>query len=143
MLRDITMIVSVMVSLVSIGFGFYKNIEAANNRAFIYEQAYRIVGQIEQADIPQQEKNRLTSDALNGLSAPPPVIDLSQSSADIGDEGACTPNEERECTALADRLGRENTACERSKEPTGPVCAQAARTRTEILQKGCFTCFTP
>lgn len=132
-----------MVSIGSIGFGFYKNIEASNNRAFIYEQAYRIVGQINDAPISEQAKTQLTTDALSGLSAPPPVIDLSQSSADVGDDGVCTPNEESFCTQLADRLGRENVACARGNEPTGPVCAQAARTRTEILQEGCFLCFAP
>ena len=143
MLRDITMIISVMVSLGSIGFGFYKNIEASNNRAFIYEQAYRIVGQIQDSDIPDQAKAQLTADALGELSAPPPVFDLSKSSADVGDEGPCTPNRERECTALADRLGRENVACAKSKEPTGPVCAQASRTRSQILQQDCSSCFAP
>lgn len=142
MLRDIVMIISVMVSVVSVGFGFYKNIEAGNNRAHIYETAYGIIGSIQDSNIPAQTKAQLTDDALRNLTAPPPVIDLSRSSADVGDdEGACTFEQERECTALADNLAIENQACARSKEPTGPVCAQAARTRTMITSQGCFSCF--
>jgi hypothetical protein len=42
---------------------------------------------------------------------------------------------------MADDLGRENVACARSNEPTGPICAQAARTRTNIMSENCFSCF--
>lgn len=141
MLRDVVMVISVMVSVVSVGFGFYQNIAAGNNRAFIYEQAYRIIGQIQEANIPVQTKAQLTDDALKGLGVPPPVIDLSQSSADIGDGGPCDGATEALCTSLGNQLGVENAACEKGKEPTGPVCGQAARTRGRIAQEGCFTCF--
>jgi len=137
------MVISVLVSVVSVGFGFYKNIEASNNRAFIYEQAYEIIGHIQEANIPVQAKAQLTDDALRGLGAPSPVIDLSRSSADEGDEvPSCTPVKRSQCTNRAERLGRENTACVQGNEPTGPACAQAARTRAEIVSEGCFTCFT-
>ena len=142
MLRDIAMTVSVLISIVSVGFGVFKNIEAGNNRAFIYEQAYDIIGTIQEADIPVQTKAQMTNDALSKISAPPPVIDLSQSSADVGDNAsACTYEKQQECTRLADALGRENVACAKSKEPTGPLCAQASRTRTMVISEGCFTCF--
>lgn len=142
MLRDVVMIISVMVSVVSVGFGFYKNIEAENNRAFIYEQAYEIIGSIQEANIAPQTKAQLTDDALRGLGAPPPVIDLSRSRADVGDgERVCTPAQEQRCTRLADDLGRENGVCVRSREPTGPLCAQAARTKALIVSEQCFVCF--
>lgn len=136
------MVISVMVSVVSVGFGFYQNIAAGNSTAFIYEQAYRIIGQIQEANIPASAKAQLTDDALKGLGAPPPVIDLSQSSADIGDGGPCDAATEALCTGLGERLGVENASCEKGKEPTGPVCGQAARTRAEISGGGCFTCFS-
>lgn len=142
MLRDVVMIISVMVSVFSVGFGFYKNIEAGNNRAFIYEQAYGIIGDIQAADISESEKARLTDEALRGLGAPPPPIDLSQSSADAGDaNGTCSTEKSSRCASLADTLGRENAACTRSKEPTGPICAQAAQSKALILREACFACF--
>jgi hypothetical protein len=131
-----------MVSVISVGFGFYKNIEAGNNRAFIYETAYGIIGSIQDADIPLQAKSQLTADALLNLGAPPPVIDLSRSSADVGDDPeACTVRQKQECTALANSLGIENTACAKSNEPTGRACAQAAQTRSAIVSQSCFACF--
>ena len=63
MLRDIAMTVSVLISIVSIGFGVFKNIEAGNNRAFIYEQAYDIIGTIQEANISDQAKTQMTNDA--------------------------------------------------------------------------------
>lgn len=142
MLRDVVMIISVMISVVSVGFGFYKNIEAGNNRAFIYETAYEIIGSIERANIPPQTKAQLTDDALRNLGTPPPVIDLSRSSAEVGDDtGVCTVAQKSECTRLADALGRENAVCAKSNQPTGPICAQASRTRALIVSEGCFSCF--
>lgn len=142
MLRDVVMIISVMISIFSVGFGFFKNIEAGNNRAFIYEQAYEIIGSIQEADIAAGEKARLTDEALKNLGAPPPVIDLSQSSADIGDDTpACSPAKTALCSGLADSLGRENRACAQSNETSGPVCAKAAQTKAAIVSQSCFACF--
>ena len=143
MLRDITMVIAVMVSIVSVGFGVFKNIEAGNNRAFIYEQAYDIIGTIQEADIAPNTKIQMTNAALAKIGAPSPVINLSQSSADVGDDvGACSYEQEQRCALLADSLGRENVACARSKEPTGPVCAQASRTRALIVSENCVVCFS-
>lgn len=136
------MIFSVMVSVFSVGFGFYKNIEAGNNRAFIYETAYGIIGDIQKANISESEKARLTDEALKNIGAPPPVIDLSRSSADVGDSIAvCSVNQRTLCRSLADQLGRENVACARSNEPTGPVCAKASQTKASIVSESCFSCF--
>lgn len=144
MLRDVVMVISVMVSVASLGFGFYKNIEASNARGFAFEQAYRVMGLVEAADIPTSAKAAILSSALDSFDAPPPVIDLTRSRADVGDDtGACTPAHQASCASLGEQLGRENAACERSREPTGPVCAQAARTRTQITRDGCWQCFAP
>jgi hypothetical protein len=142
MLRDVVMIFSVLVSVVSVGFGFFKNIEAGNNRAFIYETAYGIIGNIQEADISQQAKAELIDDALRNLGTPPPVLDLSRSSADVGDDvGACTFEQKQKCTALADTLGIENAACAKSNQPTGPLCGQASQTRARITSQACYSCF--
>jgi hypothetical protein len=144
MIRDIVMIVSVMVSVASLGFGFYKNIEASNARGFAFEQAYRILGLVQESDISEAAKASILSSALDTFGEPDPVIDLSRSRADVGDDpGQCTPAESLTCASLGEQLGLENAACERSNEPTGPVCAQAARTRARILQDDCWRCFTP
>ena len=144
MLRDIVMVVSVMVSVVSLGFGFYKNIEANNARGFAFEQAYRVMGLVEEADISDTAKATILSSALESFGAPDPVIDLSRSSADVGDmSSVCTPAQQVACASLGERLGRENRACALSNEPTGPVCGQAAQTRAQITQDGCWQCFLP
>lgn len=144
MLRDVAMIVSVMVSVVSLGFGFYKNIEASNARGFAFEQAYRVMGLVQEADIPDTAKASILSSALDTFGTPEPVIDLSRSSADVGDADAvCTPTQQFTCASLGEQLGRENAACEQSREPTGPVCAQAARTRSAIASEQCWLCFAP
>ena len=144
MLRDVVMVVSVMVSVVSLGFGFYKNIEANNARGFAFEQAYRVMGLVEESDISDSAKATILSSALDSFGAPQPVFDLSRSSADIGSGAVrCTPLQEFTCASLGEQLGLENAACERSNEPTGPVCAQAAQTRAQITHDGCWQCFIP
>lgn len=138
------MIVSVMVSVVSLGFGFYKNIEASNARGFAFEQAYRVMGLVQESDISETAKANILSSALDAFATPEPVIDLSRSSADIGEpDQVCAPVKRTSCAALGERLGQENAACARSGEPTGPVCAQAARTRSEVTTEGCWLCFAP
>src|SRR4030042_806689 len=58
MIRDITMIISVLVSVVSVGFRRYKNIEPGNARGYAYEQAYRVLvcGPAGRGECPLQER---------------------------------------------------------------------------------------
>src|SRR4030042_1407748 len=90
MIRDITMIISVLVSVVSVGFGLYKNIEAGNARGYAYEQAYRVLNVVQQANISTAAKAAITNDALETFGTPPPVIELSRSRADVGESEPCT-----------------------------------------------------
>jgi len=139
MLRDLTMIFSVLVSVLSLGFGVYKNIEAGNARGFAYEQAYRVMGAVQDANISASAKANILDDALTTLATPPPVVDLSRSSADAGPAaGACTDDVKASCAAQAELLGEANASCARAKDA---VCAPAAAIRADIIARGCFRCF--
>jgi len=138
MIRDLTMIISVLVSVLSVGFGLYKNIEAGNARGFAYEQAYRVLNVVQQANISAAAKTAITDKALEAFGTPPPVIDLSRSSADVGDAGPCTDAVRASCAQLADRLAEANTLCRKEKTI---ICTAADDVKASILQQRCYTCF--
>jgi hypothetical protein len=138
MLRDLTMIFSVLLSVVSVGFGLYKNIEAGNARGFAYEQAYRVMGVVQEANIGTTAKANILDAALGTLATPPPVIDLSRSSADQPTDEVCTEQQRVTCGILARQLGEVNAACEKAKDA---VCAAAVTLKSEVVTRGCFVCF--
>ncbi|HXK36180.1 MAG TPA: hypothetical protein VJ553_01200 [Candidatus Paceibacterota bacterium] len=138
MIRDITMIISVLVSVVSVGFGLYKNIEAGNARGYAYEQAYRVLNVVQQANISTAAKAAITNDALETFGTPPPVIDLSRSRADVGESEPCTDDVRVSCASLADRLAEANALCKKEKTVS---CAAADDMKASILQQKCYTCF--
>lgn len=139
MLRDLTMIFSVLLSVLSLSFGVYKNIEAGNARGFAYEQAYRVMGAVQDANISASAKATIIDEALTTLATPPPVVDLSRSSADAGPtQGACADDVKAFCAAQAELLGEANAVCVRAKDV---VCAPAAAIRADIVAHGCFRCF--
>lgn len=140
MLRDLTMIFSVLVSILSLGFGVYKNVEAGNAKGFAYEQAYRILAVVRDSNISSSQKATIVDAALGVISTPPPVIDLSRSSADPGDAGGCTAERMAQCVELSASLGEVNAAC--AKPPADAVCAAATRLKDKVRQSDCFTCFT-
>ena len=143
MLRDLTMIFAVLISLVSVGFGVYKNIEAGNAKGFAYEQAYRILGAVQKADISEGAKANIVDAALGGFAAPAPVIDLSRSNADVGaQQQACTETEKSACTAAAAQLADANSVCIKSNG-AADACALAAQLKNNIVVQNCFICFTP
>lgn len=142
MLRDLTMIFSVMVSILSLGFGVYKNIEAGNARGFAYEQAYRIMGVVNNSNIGPTAKANILGVALGSLSTPPPVIDLSRSSADAPvPEAACTETQKTSCIQMATRMASLNATCVTSKG-SADACQQADVLRADIDAQSCITCFT-
>jgi hypothetical protein len=141
MLRDLTMIFSVLVSVASLLFGVYKNIEAGNARGFAYEQAYRIMGVVREANIAPAAKANILDTALGMLSAPPPVIDLSRSSADApADPQACLESLRVSCIQKAGDLAALNAVCMRSTTNTD-ACAQASVLKADIDAALCITCF--
>jgi hypothetical protein len=140
MLRDLTMIFSVLVSIASLGFGVYKNVEAGNAKGFAYEQAYRILGVVRDSTIPSSQKAAIVDAALGVISTPPPVIDLSRSSADVSEVPACTPERAAQCVELSASLADANAAC--SKPPVDTICAAAEVLKNEIKQSDCIFCFT-
>lgn len=141
MLRDLTMIFSVLVSVFSLGFGVYKNIEAGNARGFAYEQAYRILGAVQDANIGSATKATIVDAAFASLATPPPVVDLSRSSADAPVPAeACTETVKTRCIALAQSLAQANALCAREQEP-GNACASASQFRMSIDNTACVQCF--
>lgn len=142
MLRDLTMIFSVLVSVASLLFGVYKNIEAGNARGFAYEQAYRIMGVVREANIGPTVKANILDAALGSLGTPPPVIDLSRSSADAPiDPDACLPSVQAVCISKAGDLARLNALC---VQGAGSVeaCAQAVAVKADIDAATCVACFS-
>lgn len=142
MLRDLTMIFSVLVSIASLGFGVYKNIEAGNARGFAYEQAYRIMGIVDDASVGPAAKASILNAALGSLGTPVPVIDLSRSSADAPPEpGTCSAALKSTCVRMAGELAGLNAAC--TKIPADmDACAQADALKADIDSRSCITCFT-
>ncbi|MCC6934107.1 MAG: hypothetical protein IT406_00200 [Candidatus Yanofskybacteria bacterium] len=141
MLRDLTMIFSVLVSVFSLGFGVYKNIEAGNARGFAYEQAYRILGAVEGANIGPAAKASIVDAAFASFATPPPVIDLSRSSADTTVSAeACTEAARSQCIALARSLAGANAQCVRERD-AGVSCEHAVALQTAIEQTACVQCF--
>jgi hypothetical protein len=138
MARDLAMIFSVMLSVVSVGFGLYKNIEAGNARGFAYEQAYRIMGIVQQANIGANAKASILDQAMDTLATPPPVLDLSRSSADQPVAEACTDVQRASCEALASQLADTNVACAEAKDAE---CVSALDLKHRILDQGCFACY--
>ncbi len=141
MMRDLTLIFSVFLAVVSLGFGVYKNIQATNAKGFAYEQAYRIMAVVQHADISASSKASIVNAALQALSTPPPVIDLSRSSADVPKSHACTEQKTAQCGALAADLADANAACVRAKN-TGPDCVRARADRNQIVASACVACYT-
>lgn len=142
MLRDLTMIFSVFISIASLGFGVYKNIEAGNAKGFVYEQAYRIIGAVNESSIGPAAKANIINAALATLGTPPPVIDLSRSSADEPSPApVCLATLSTRCLVLAENLAALNIACIRSNE-VGDACTQATQVKTDIQALECTKCFT-
>jgi len=140
MLRDLTLIFSVLLSIVSVAFGAYKNIEAGNAQGFAYEQAYRIIGQIGQANISQAAKTQLTAHAIASIGAPPGVLDFFRSNAAVVQPTACTASQQAQCTETARLLGAANAAC--AKLGAGsPECQSAVTLGADV--RDCVSCFTP
>lgn len=141
MLRDLTMIFSVLISVASLGFGVYKNIEAGNAKGFVYEQAYRVMGAVNGASIGSAAKASIIDAALGTFGTPPPVIDLSRSSADTpAQEQVCTETVMNTCVHLAGQLAGLNASCLRNKS-VGNACTQATQTKLDIDSLGCLNCF--
>jgi hypothetical protein len=142
MLRDLTMIFSVLVSVVSLAFGVYKNIEAGNARGFAYEQAYRVMGVVKESDIGPVAKANILNAALGVLGTPPPVIDLSRSSADApADPDACPAATLASCTSMAADLADLNAACVQYGAYSAH-CERADAVKADIDAASCISCFT-
>ena len=142
MLRDLTMIFSVLVSIASLGFGVYKNIEAGNARGFAYAQAYRIMGVVDEANVGPVAKASILNAALGSLGTPPPVLDLSRSSADTPvPAGACTESQKTTCVRMAGQIADLNAACLKGGG-TGNACLQADTLKKDVGTLDCITCFT-
>lgn len=140
MFRDLTMIFAVLISLFSVGFGVYKNVQASNAKGFAYEQAYRVIGKVQEANIPSAAKASIIDAALGALSTPPPVIDLSRSSAGTIAPQVCTDGQKASCARLATDLAGANAACARSKGASDD-CTKAEQMKSGIIEQGCFACF--
>lgn len=141
MLRDLTMIFSVLVSVISLMFGVYKNIEASNARGFAYEQAYRVMNIVRDASIGPATKANILSASLAALGTPPPVIDLSRSSADVLSEPeACSPDVRDACIANAGQLAEANARCAKAGPGSG-ACSEADALQTELDIESCISCF--
>jgi hypothetical protein len=142
MLRDLTMIFSVFVSIASLGFGVYKNIEAGNAKGFVYEQAYRVIAAVNKSSIGPVAKASIVDAALSTFATPPPVIDLSRSSADTtAGTAVCSETLIRSCVSSAGQLAMLNALCISSKG-AGDACAQATQMKLNIDGLGCLNCFT-
>ena len=141
MLRDLTLIFSVVLSIVSVAFGAYKNIEAGNAKGFAFEQTYRVLNVVQRADISSVAKAAITGTALGSLRAPEPVIDLSRSSAGTPAPEVCSAEKRATCTSLAGTLASANITCAKTNQPTD--CTNAEQARTNVLAGGCIACFTP
>lgn len=142
MARDLTMIFSVAISVLSLSFGVYKNIEAGNAKSFVYEQAYRVIGAVNGANIGSTAKASIVDAALGTLGTPPPVIDLNRSSADDPAPGpVCREFLVTSCINTAAQLAVLNASCLRAKG-AGADCAYAAELKLNIDGMGCMSCFT-
>lgn len=140
MARDLAMIFSVLISVVSIGFGVYKNIEANNARGFAYEQAYRMLNAVQQANIGSALKASITSHALDALQPPPGPLDLSRSSADEPKLSACPQERQIACRLLASDLADANAQC---SQKVVAACNEATTLKNRILSESCIPCYAP
>lgn len=141
MLRDLTLIFSVILSIISVAFGAYKNIEAGNAKGFAYEQTYRALNAVQRANISGVAKASITGVVLGGLGTPPPVIDLSRSSAAVPTVGACAAAQQATCADLAAALGAANATCAKTNKPVD--CSAAEQARKDVLSSSCIACYTP
>ena len=142
MIRDLTMIFAVIISIVSVSFGFYQTIQVRNSHAFIYEQAYRIIGVIQNTNLSVGTKAQLSDAALSVLGTPAPVIDLSRSSADTGTTAqVCTTAQRTVCADAASRLATANNICAKARGDS-PACDEASALKSNIYSLGCFICYT-
>ncbi len=94
MTRDITLMFSVLLSVVSLVFGVYKNVEARNAKSFAYQQAYEVLAIVAQSNMNPYLKAQITDAALASIGTPPPVIDVGRSSADTATVPAVCPQKE-------------------------------------------------
>lgn len=142
MTRDLALIFSVLVSIVSITFGVYKNAEAGNARNFAYEQTYRVLGQISDIAVSAAAKASIVNATLTSLGAPAPIVDFSQSNAqDPNASATCSRAVRDVCVARAKALSTVNAQCARS-DPDSAICQSAATLIHDISQRNCITCFT-
>ena len=142
MTRDLAMIFSVLTAVASLGFGAYKTIEARNAKGFAYDQAYRIMDAIQQAPIAPATKADLFDASLDLLATPPPVIDLSRSSADTADVAVCDAQQVAMCGELASQLALANATCQRSKQ-VADACDVAGMIKKKITDLHCAQCYRP
>lgn len=134
------MIFSVLISVVSIGFGVYKNIEAKNAREFAYEQAYRLLNSVQQANIGTAAKASITDGALNALRPPPAPVNLSRSSADEPDVSVCSQTQQARCRTLAAELARANAQC---SQGVAAFCSEVQTLKSRIITESCIPCYAP
>ena len=137
------MIIAVVISIVSLSFGFYETIQSRSNEAFIYEQAYRIIGTIQDSKLTSSGKAQLTDAALNVLGRPQPVLDLSRSSADTQSASEiCSTSLRNSCTAVAASLAAANQECSKANGASS-ACDEATAYRSQINELNCLICYTP
>ena len=134
------MIFSVLVSIISLCFGVYKNIEAGNARGFAYEQTYRLLAIVNQSGVSTSAKNDITSSALSSLGTPEPVLNFSDSNASAPVQEVCSEYVKAQCITTAQQVARLNATCAINK--TSEACAQADALRMGSLVQSCVPCFT-
>ncbi len=135
------MIFSVLVAILSLCFGVYKNVEAGNAREFAYEQAYRMMGVVGAAPLTSSAKATLLDAATASLGAPAPVLDFSSSSAGAPtSSGSCTVAQRSACIQTAREVARINMTC--AQRTTSPeACAQLRAVVPGDAIKSCVVCF--
>ena len=93
------------------------------------------------ANIGPAAKADILDAALGTLGTPPPVVDLSRSSADAPVEpGACTPAKESACVRLAGELASVNAQCVQHGA-LSEYCLRADALKSDIDAEACITCF--
>jgi|GEM_PF-5705928 len=140
MVRDFTMIFSVMVSIISLGFAVYKNIEAGNARGFAYEQTYRLMAIVNQSAISTSAKNDIFHSGFSSLGTPEPVINFSDSSASAPADETCSEYVKAQCISAARQIADFNAICEKGNGAVD-ACAQANALQTSSLVQSCIPCF--
>ena len=117
-------------------------IKAGKAKGLLYEQAYRVIGAVNNESIGPAAKASIVDAALGTFGTPPPVIDLSRSSADTPVQGpVCSEALVSNCVSLAGQLAGLNASCLRGMG-VGDACVQASQIKLNIDGLGCLDCFT-